>query len=139
MTTKTHVSHRRRAVRRLARRTTTQHGPHSGRRDTRQSSRGWAPLELLFMTAVIMTFAAMALALFGTIYASQAASRAAWDAARAYSLGQSAVSAANNSLPGAVQLMDVRTLGDGVEVTVRPPNIFPVLELPEITRTAYIP
>lgn len=101
--------------------------------------RGFAPLELALGIFFITVLLVLALQLFSAIYTAQAAGRAVWDAARAQSLGQSAAAAASDSLPGSVQLMSVRSLGDGVEIRVRPPQALPWPRLPDITRKAYVP
>lgn len=102
-------------------------------------SRGSATLEILVIAALAGWLCLVGLQIFSAMYAGQAASRAAWDAARAHSLGQSAVAAANASVPGAVEVADVQTFADGVRVTVRATEFMPGLEIGPITRTAYVP
>jgi Tfp pilus assembly protein FimT len=112
---------------------------HRTRRPDRE--RGFAAVEVIFGAILVSLVLALALQFFSAVYASQAAGRAAWDAARAQSLGQSPASAASASLPGNVSLVRVTSLGDGVEIVVRAPEPLrvPVLALPEIKRRAYVP
>lgn len=102
-------------------------------------SRGSASLEILVIAAAAGWLCLVALQVFSAMYAGQAASRAAWDAARAHSLGQSAVAAATASVPGSVEVADVQTFADGARVTVRATEFMPGLEIGPITRTAYVP
>lgn len=101
--------------------------------------RGSAAIEVVGLSFVVLLVFAMAAQVAGVVYAAQAADRAAWDAARARSLGQSAHAAADRSLPGAVELVTVSTGATSARVTVRPPEVFPVLDLPTISRTAHVP
>ena len=73
-------------------------------------------------------------------YTAHAASQAARDGARAYSLDRSPVAAAESSLPGAISLVGVTTYGPdhGVRVTVEaPPMLFLVDR--RITRSVTMP
>ncbi|MGD8148814.1 hypothetical protein [Ornithinimicrobium sp. Y1694] len=101
--------------------------------------KGLAALELLIGTGFALLVFALALQLFSAIYTGQAAGRAAWDAARAQSLGQSASAAASRSLPGGVELLSVNSLGDGVEIKVRAPAPLPWPKIPDVTRRAHVP
>lgn len=91
------------------------------------------------MSMVVAFVVLVALQIFSVMYAGQAAGRAAWDAARAHSLGQSASSAAYASVPGAVTVETVEVFGDGVRVTVTSPDFLPLMPAGSITRTAYVP
>ncbi len=111
----------------------------SALRPSRRAERGSAAIEVVGLSFVVLMVFAMAAQVASAVYASQAADRAAWDAARAQSLGHSAHAAADASLPGAVHLVSVSAGGSRASVTVRAPDVFPVLDLPTITRTAYVP
>lgn len=102
-------------------------------------TRGSATVEVLAVAFGVMAITVVALQIFAVMYAGQAAGRAAWDAARAQSLGQSAVSAAHASMPGSVSVESVSSVGDGIRVTVRPHQIMPGLDVGTISRTAYLP
>lgn len=109
------------------------------RRRTSEQSRGSAGVEVLVMAFVVMWVVLIGLQIFSVMYAGQAAGRAAWDAARAQSMGQSATGAANASVPGAVSVESVSTAGDGITVTVRTAEFLPFMEIGPISRTAYVP
>lgn len=108
-------------------------------RDARHGSRGSAPLEVLVMSAVVAFACLVALQIFSAMYAGQAASRAAWDAARAQSLGQNPRAAAEASLPGSVRVESISTSGDGVHLSVRTREFLPLARIGTITRSAYVP
>lgn len=101
--------------------------------------RGSAPVEVLAVAFGVMAVCLVALQIFAVMYAGQAAGRAAWDGARAQSLGQSASGAAHASLPSGVQVESVQILGDGVRVTVRPHTFLPFMDPGTISRSAYVP
>ena len=114
--------------------------PARGR--TRRSSsreRGQATLELVGVLPVLLVVFVLVLQVISLAYSSHAASQAARDGARAYSLDQSPAAAAQASLPGAVRLVDVSTYGPdhGVTVTVRAPAVF--LLDHTITRSVVMP
>jgi hypothetical protein len=73
-------------------------------------------------------------------YTAHAASQAARDGARAYSLSQSPVAAARASLPGAISLVTVSTFGPdhGVRVTVQAPPMLFITDR-KITRSVTMP
>lgn len=109
---------------------------------TRRSSpgeRGQATLELVGLIPVLLVTLAILLQVMALAYTSHAAAQAARDGARAYSLDQSPIAAAQASLPGSVRLVDVSTYGPdhGVTVTVQAP---PLLLLSRtITRSVVMP
>ena len=72
-------------------------------------------------------------------YSAHAASQAARDGARAYSLGGSPVAAAQASLPGAVTLVTASPTGfaHGVTVTVKAPMVF--ISDGKVTRSVTMP
>lgn len=100
---------------------------------------GSGAIEVVGVSFLVMLVFAMAAQVVSVVYAAQAADRAAWDAARAQSLGRSAAGAADASLPGGVSLVDVAAGGDRATVTVRAPQVFPVVGPTTITRTVYVP
>jgi Flp pilus assembly protein TadG len=89
-----------------------------GRRD-----RGTASIELVALMPMVLMVVVLALQVLIMAYTAHAASQAARDAARAYSLEASPQSAAAASLPGAVSLVSVNTFGPhhGVRVVVEAP------------------
>lgn len=91
------------------------------------------------MAAAVAFTVLVALQVFSAMYAGQAASRAVWDAARAQSLGQNPLDAAQESLPGSVRVESIRSTGDGVHLAVRTREFLPLVEIGTITRTAYVP
>jgi Flp pilus assembly protein TadG len=98
----------------------------SARRPGRaERERGQATLELVGLIPVLLVTLAVVLQVMSMAYTAHAAAQAARDGARAYSLDQSPVAAAQASLPGAVQLVDVSTYGPdhGVTVTVKAPPV----------------
>ena len=105
---------------------------------TRQ--RGQASIELLGAVPLVLAVLVGALQVMVFTYTAHAASQAARDGARAYSLERSPVAAAQASLPGAIRLVEVSTLGPdhGVRVTVEAP---PMLLLADrrVTRTVTMP
>lgn len=115
------------------------HSPASRTVRRAARGRGSAPVEVLTVAFGVMAVCLIALQIFAVMYAGQAAGRAAWDGARALSLGQSASSAAHASVPSGVQVESVQTLGDGVRVTVRPHAFLPFMDPGTISRSAYLP
>lgn len=107
--------------------------------DPHHRSRGAASLEVVVMAAVVAFTIVVALQIFSAIYAGQAASRAVWDAARAQSLGENALAAAEASLPGSVRVDSLHTTSDGVHLSVRTREFLPLVRIGTITRTAYVP
>lgn len=107
----------------------------SGRRD-----RGQASLEMAALAPVVLVLVLAALQVIVLTYTAHAASQAAREAARAYSLDESAGAAASASLPGAVQLVGVQTTGPDhtARVTVRAPFAVPPFNR-EITRSVSMP
>ena len=84
-------------------------------------------IEFVAMVPLVLAVLVAAAAGDDLGYTAHAASQAARDGARAYSLDQSAAAAAQASLPGAISLVNVATYGPdhGVRVTVEaPPMLF---------------
>lgn len=102
--------------------------------------RGSASLEVVGLLPVV---AAACLALLqgaAAVYATQAASDAARQAARAYSLGADPGSAAQAALPGGLQVAGLTTIGPGhgVRLTVGIPRLVPIGPA-TVTREAVLP
>ena len=107
-----------------------------GRRD----ERGQASIEFVGLLPLVLAVLVGAMQVMILAYTAHAASEAARDGARAYSLDQAPEAAARNSLPGAIALVGVSTYGPnhGVRVTVEaPPMLFLVDR--QITRTVVMP
>lgn len=102
--------------------------------------RGQASLEMAALAPVVLMLMLLALQVIVLTYTSHAASQAAREAARAYSLEQSPAAAASSSLPGGVQLVSVQPSGPDhtVTVTVAAPFAVPPLNR-EITRSVTMP
>ena len=92
------------------------------------------------MVPLVMGVLVAALQVMVLTYTAHAASQAARDGARAYSLDRSPVSAAQASLPGAISLVDVATFGPdhGVRVTVEAPAMLFLVDR-RITRSVTMP
>ena len=92
---------------------------------SRTAERGTASIEMVALVPMVMIVMILVFQILATAYTAQAVSQAARDAARAYSLGESAQAAAEASLPGAVRLVEVTTFGPdhGVRVVVEGPAI----------------
>jgi hypothetical protein len=90
-----------------------------------QDERGSASLELAALVPIVVLLMLFVFQVLAVAYTTQAASQAARDAARAYSLGRSPTAAAEASLPGAVRLVGVTTFGPrhGVRVEVEAPPV----------------
>ncbi|WP_375426528.1 TadE/TadG family type IV pilus assembly protein [uncultured Friedmanniella sp.] len=111
----------------------TGRAPQAGR------ERGQATLEMVGLIPVFCVVLVVVVQVMALAYTAHAASQAARDGARAYSLDQSPVGAAQASLPGSVHLVAVNTYGPdhGVTVTVQSP---PVLLLTRtVTRSVVMP
>ena len=107
----------------------------------RRTQRGQATLEMAALAPVVLMLVLYALQVIVLTYTSHAASQAAREGARAYSLDRSAQTAAQDSLPGGIQLVGgVRESGPDhtVSVTVRAPFAVPPFDR-EITRTVSMP
>lgn len=102
--------------------------------------RGQATLEFMAMVPLVLLALVAALQIMVLAYTAHAASQAARDGARAYSLSQSASSAAQASLPGTVGLVSVSTYGPdhGVRVTVEAPAMLFIVDR-QITRSVTMP
>jgi hypothetical protein len=109
------------------------------RSDQHSRERGQGTIELVGLIPVLLVTFAIVLQVMTLAYSTHAAAQAARDGARAFSLDQSPVAAAQASLPGAVRLVNVSTYGPdhGVTVTVQAP---PILLLNRtITRSVVMP
>ena len=102
--------------------------------------RGQASLEMAALAPVVLALMLLALQVIVLTYTAHAASQAAREAARAYSLNQAPGTAATDSLPGGVQLVGVQQSGPDhtVTVTVKAPFAVPPFDQ-EITRTVTMP
>ena len=92
------------------------------------------------MVPLVLAVLVAALQVMVLTYTAHAASQAARDAARAFSLGSSPVAAAQASLPGAITLVTASPTGlaHGVTVTVQaPPMLF--IGDGKITRSVTMP
>ena len=90
-------------------------------------SRGSASIEMVAILPVVLLMMLLAFYVIAVSYTTHAASQAARDAARAFSLDQSPQAAASASLPGGVSLVAVTTFGPyhGVRVEVSGPAMLP--------------
>ena len=105
---------------------TAMHPSTSSGRTCRNES-GQGTIEFMAMVPLVLAVLVAALQVMTLAYTAHAASQAARDGARAYSLSQSPAAAAQASLPGAIDLVNVATFGPdhGVRVTVQaPPMLF---------------
>lgn len=102
--------------------------------------RAQATIEFMAMVPLVLGVLVAALQVMVFTYTAHAASQAARDAARAFSLGGSPVAAAEASLPGAVGLVSATPTGvaHGVRVTVKPPPML-LIGGETITRTVTMP
>lgn len=107
---------------------------------TSRRDRGQASIELMAMVPIVLAILVVALQLMVLAYTTHAASQAARDAARAYSLDASPVAAAQRSVPGAVTIVSVSTFGPdhGVKVTVEAPAMLFLTDR-EVSRTVVMP
>jgi hypothetical protein len=106
----------------------------------RRIEQGQGTIEFMAMVPLVLAVLVAALQVMILGYTAHAASQAARDGARAYSLDQSATAAAHASLPGAISLVNVSTFGPdhGVRVTVEaPPMLFLVDR--QVTRSVTMP
>lgn len=93
----------------------------------RRRERGSASIETVALVPLVLVVLVLALQVLVMAYTAHAASQAARDAARAYSLDASPEQAARASVPGAVRVVEVTTFGPdhGARVTVEaPPMLF---------------
>ena len=102
--------------------------------------RGQATLEMAALAPVVLGLMLVVLQVIVLTYASHAASQAAREGARAYSLDEDPRAAAGASMPGGIQLLGVQTSGPDhtVSVTVAAPFAVPPLNR-QITRTVTMP
>jgi hypothetical protein len=91
----------------------------------RRRDRGQATIEMVGLLPMVLIIMVLVFQVMTMIYTAHAASQAARDGARAYSLGQSPESAARASLPGGVSYVSTTTFGPGhgVRVTVNAPAL----------------
>lgn len=107
----------------------------SARRDE-----GSAAVELAAAVPIVILVMAAVLQTVSVISATSAANQAARDGARAVSLGRSATTAVEDSLPGGIDDARVVTRGDGrVEVEVDALRIVPFVPTFTVTRSAVMP
>ena len=109
-------------------------------RHSPRGQRGQASLEMAALAPVVLMLMLSALQVIVLTYTAHAASQAAREGARAYSLQQSPEAAAQSSLPGGVHLVGVQRSGPDhtVTVTVSAPFAVPPFNR-EITRTVSMP
>jgi Flp pilus assembly protein TadG len=102
--------------------------------------RGQASLEMAALAPVVLMLMLLALQVIVLTYTAHAASQAAREAARAYSLDQAPEAAGRNSLPGGVQWVGATLSGPNhtVTVTVQAPFAVPPFDR-EITRSVTMP
>jgi hypothetical protein len=103
--------------------------------------RGAASIEVVGLMPVVAVTCLALMQGAAAVYATQAASDAARQAARAYSLDGNAGAAARQSLPAGLDLASEPQLygpGHGVRVTVRIPRLVP-LGPATVTREAQLP
>jgi hypothetical protein len=94
------------------------------------------------MVPLVLAVLVCALQVMAQAYTAHAASQAARDGARAFSLGQSAGAAVQASLPGNVRLLNFRSGGPDhtVAVDVEPPiKLIPFVRDYKITRSVTMP
>ena len=111
----------------------------SGRR---RRDRGQGTIEFMAMVPLVLAVLVCALQVMAQAYTAHSASQAARDGARAFSLGQSAAAAVNASLPGNVELLNMRAGGPDhtVVVEVQPPiRMIPFVTDYKITRSVTMP
>ncbi len=110
------------------------------RRMPSERDRGQGSLEFMALVPLVLAALVVALQVMTLAYTAHAASQAARDAARAYSLDQSPTAAAQASLPGAISLVNVVTFGPdhGVRVTVEAPSMLFLTDR-RMTRTVTMP
>jgi hypothetical protein len=106
----------------------------------RDRQRGSASIELVGLVPLVLVVLLAAAQVMTYALSAHAASQAARDGARAYSLDESPGAAARASLPGGVELVDVSTYGPdhGVRVTVQAPKVLFVTDR-RITRAVTMP
>jgi len=106
----------------------------------RRHEHGQATIEFMAMVPLVLAALVAALQVMVLGYTAHAASQAARDAARAYSLGGSPTAAAQASLPGNISLVNASPTGveRGVTVTVQAPPMLFVTD-GKITRTVVMP
>jgi Na+-transporting methylmalonyl-CoA/oxaloacetate decarboxylase gamma subunit len=103
---------------------------------------GQGTIEFMAMVPLVLAVLVCALQVMAQAYTAHAASQAARDGARAFSLGQSAAAAVSASLPGNVELLNLRAGGPDhtVEVVVQAPiRMIPFVTDYTITRSVTMP
>jgi TadE-like protein len=105
----------------------------------RRNEQGQGTLEFMAMVPLVLAVLVAALQVMVLTYTAHAASQAAREAARARSLGQPYVAAAQASLPGAISLVSATPTGfaNGVTVTVKAPPMLLITDT--ITRSVTMP
>jgi hypothetical protein len=114
----------------------------SPRAAKRRRDRGQGTIEFMAMVPLVLAVLVCAVQVMAQAYTAHAASQAARDGARAYSLGQSATGAVRASLPGNVRLLNARSTGPEhtVVVTVEPPlKMIPFVRDYRVTRSVTMP
>jgi hypothetical protein len=115
--------------------------PHGSERPMhRRIESGQGTIEFVAMLPLVLAVLVGALQVMIVGYTAHAASQAARDGARAYSLDRSPADAARASLPGAISLVNVTTFGPdhGVRVTVEAPPMLFLLDR-QVTRSVTMP
>ena len=109
-------------------------------RKLRAKDRGQASLELVAMLPLLIFGGLLILQMGVAMWAVSSTNEAARQAARAFSLGADPMAAAEDSLPGKLDVADLVSSGPGhtVELTVEIPTLLP-LDLPDVTRTVVMP
>ena len=118
-------------------RTGTERNPRDAER---RKDWGQGTIEFVAMLPLVLAVLVAALQVMIVAYTAHAASQAARDGARAYSLRQSPAAAAQASLPGAISLVNVTTFGPdhGVRVTVEAPPMLFLLDR-QVSRSVTMP
>ncbi|MFC7624048.1 TadE/TadG family type IV pilus assembly protein [Microlunatus sp. GCM10028923] len=106
----------------------------------RMAERGTASIELVAIVPMVMIIVVAVVQVLSSAFTVQAASQAARDGARAFSLGRSPEAAVQASLPGTVRLIEVTRVGPrhGVRVTVQGPAYLVIGER-TVTREVIMP
>ena len=108
----------------------------------RRHEHGQGTIEFMAMVPLVLAVLVCALQVMAQAYTAHAASQAARDGARAFSLGQSAAGAVSASLPGNVELVNMRAGGPDhtVVVEVNPPiELIPFVTDYRIVRSVTMP
>lgn len=97
-----------------------------------RAERGSVSIEVVALVPLLVLVALLVLQLGAAGWTASQTSEAARVAARAQSLGQDPLAAAERVLPDAMEVVEVRSDGGAVEIEVRVPRVSP---LPEFTVT----